>query len=194
MRNRFFVPVILVLIAVFSAQCKHLTGGAKLKNSGIPLSVLIDSLGTEPHDIHVLIDKSDYILSILANETLIKEYAVVFGGNPKDDKRMEGDECTPEGTFRMVSKYPHKRWNKFIWLNYPTDDSWAKHRKAKQEGSIPPDARIGGEIGIHGVPEGLDLLIELGQNWTLGCISMKNSEVDEIYPYILEGTDIIIRK
>ena len=107
---------------------------------------------------------------------------------------MLGDRCTPEGLFYMVSKYPHESWSKFIWINYPNEDSWEKHNQAKHEGIIPENAKIGGEIGIHGVPKGMSRLIDLRLNWTLGCISMKNNDVNEIYPYLSETTEIVIRK
>ena len=145
-------------------------------------------------DISVLIDKSDYKLSILYNDIVIKEYPVVFGGNQKDDKLMQGDNCTPEGTFHIISKYQHKRWSKFIWIDYPNTDSWEKHNEAKKTGEIPQDAAIGGEIGIHGVPKGMNKLIDLKYDWTLGCISLKNNDVNEIYTYITSETDIIIQK
>lgn len=87
-----------------------------------------------------------------------------------------------------------KSWSKFIWINYPTEDSWKKHNNAKEVGNIPSDAKIGGEIGIHGVPHGMDEYINLKYNWTLGCISLKNKDVNEIYPYIQEQTKIEIRK
>lgn len=144
--------------------------------------------------IKILIDKSDYTLQIFAADTLVKTYPVVFGGNPIDDKLMEGDQCTPEGTFYSIDKYPHKTWTKFIWLNYPTSDSWKKHHQAKQEGKIPKNAKIGSEIGIHGVPEGRDFAIDKRINWTLGCISLKNSDVNEIYPFIDKKTAIKIQK
>jgi len=163
-------------------------------NYKIPLIKLVDSLAIQESNISILIDKSDYKLSILSDTNIIKEYPIVFGGNPTDDKLMQGDQCTPEGIFHMVSKYPHKSWSKFIWINYPTDDSREKHNRAKQDGKIPSDAKIGGEIGIHGVPNGLDEYINVKYNWTLGCISLKNIDVNEIYPYILEQTKIEIRK
>ena len=163
-------------------------------NYKLSLEKLIDSLAINEGSIHILIDKSEYKLFIFSDTTIIKEYPVVFGGNPTSDKLMEGDQCTPEGVFYMVSKYPHKEWSKFIWINYPTDDSWKKHNNAIQDGTIPKDAKIGGEIGIHGVPNGMDKSIDLKYNWTLGCISLKNKDVDEIYPYISTTTKIIIRK
>jgi murein L,D-transpeptidase YafK len=148
-------------------------------------------LGTK---IKVIIDKSDYTLQVFTADTLVKTYPVVFGGNPVDDKLREGDQCTPEGTFHIFSKYPHKSWTKFIWIDYPTADSKKKHNQAKADGKIPKNARIGGEIGIHGVPNGNDFAIDKKINWTLGCISLKNADVDEIYPYFNKKTEIIIQK
>jgi murein L,D-transpeptidase YafK len=107
---------------------------------------------------------------------------------------MEGDGCTPEGTFRIQSKYPHEKWSKFMWINYPTADSYYKHKQAKKEGKIPANARIGGEVGIHGVKKGQELLIKMGVNWTKGCISLSNHNINELYNVILTNTTIIIKQ
>jgi murein L,D-transpeptidase YafK len=160
------------------------------KNQVVSLEKLLPK-GTK---IAVVIDKSDYQLHIYTADTLVKTYPVVFGGNPIDDKLRQGDRCTPEGTFKIVSKYPHKSWSKFIWINYPTADSWRKHKQAKAEGRIPKDASIGGEIGIHGVPKGSDFMIKTHVNWTLGCISLTNKDIDEIYPFFDKQTTITIQK
>ncbi|HHB52069.1 MAG TPA: hypothetical protein ENK75_03350, partial [Saprospiraceae bacterium] len=160
------------------------------KNKDIPLSNLLKK-GTS---ISIRIDKSDYQLHIYTSDTLVKSYPIVLGGNPIDDKLREGDQCTPEGNFKMRSKYPHKSWSKFIWINYPTADSWKKHNKAKKEGRIPKNASIGGQIGIHGVPQGTDYMINAGVNWTLGCISLTRKDINEIYPFVTRQTPINIQK
>jgi murein L,D-transpeptidase YafK len=160
----------------------------------ISLSEVIDSLKIDKNRISILIDKSEFRLYVKSDQRIIKEYPVVFGKNPVDDKLMQGDHCTPEGTFHILSKYPHKEWSKFIWIDYPNKNSWKKHKDAKESGRIPRDAQIGGEVGIHGVPKGMDFLIDTKYNWTLGCISLKNKDVDEIYPYITKNTLIEIRK
>lgn len=185
-------PILNILLFLILSAC----GFSKndYLNYEIPLANLIDSLAIEQNSIHILIDKSDYKLSVLSDTIILKEYPVVFGGNPTDDKLKQGDECTPEGIFYIVSKYPHKEWSKFIWLNYPTENSWKKHNKAKQEGLIPENADIGGEIGIHGVPNGMNKFIDLQYNWTLGCISLKNEDVNDVYPFITNTTKIEIRK
>ncbi len=184
--------VIYFLLLFFALSCK--ADDIDYKNYNKPLANIIVELGISTSRISILIDKSDYKLTILADSIIVKEYPVVLGGNPVDDKLMQGDECTPEGTFSIISKYPHSSWSKFIWINYPTDESWAKHNKAKNEGLIPMDAKIGGEIGIHGVPNNLSMIVDLKYNWTLGCISLKNKDINEIYPYITESTVIVIQK
>jgi murein L,D-transpeptidase YafK len=155
-----------------------------------PLNKLLKKNST----IEILIDKSDYQLQIFTKDTLVKTYPVVFGGNPVDDKLRQGDSCTPEGVFYINSKYPHQSWSKFVWINYPTADSWKKHNKAKKDNIIRQNATIGGEIGIHGVPEGMDEMITTKTNWTLGCISLTNKDINEIYPFIDEKTKITIQK
>ena len=107
---------------------------------------------------------------------------------------MQGDRCTPEGTFKVKMKYPHRLWSKFIWIDYPTVESWEKHNKAKAEGKIPKNADIGGNIGIHGVPEGYDYAIDYRQNWTFGCISLKNADIDELYEFVNANTAVKIVK
>lgn len=158
------------------------------------LSDLMDSLQLKKEQLHILIDKSDYKLFVRADTSIVKTYATVFGTNPIDDKLMQGDRSTPEGHFKVRAFYPHKRWSKFIWIDYPNESSWKKHNKAKAEHRIPADAAIGGEIGIHGVPKNSAGLISNKQNWTWGCISLTNEDVDELYTIIYKNMPIEITK
>lgn len=163
-------------------------------NEDIPLKKLLDSLHIRQSTIQVHISKLDYELRMMSGQKALKAYPIVLGHNPTDDKRYEGDCCTPEGQFKVRAKYPHSSWSYFIWINYPTEDSWRKHRLSKKHGEIDKNASIGGEIGIHGVPEGSDELIEQKVNWTLGCISLSTNAIKEIYPYIQVGTPVRIFK
>lgn len=170
------------------------TENHRISNRDIPLQKLIDSLKINKDLILIRVDKSEYKLSLYAGTQMIKEYPVVFGPDPVNDKLRGGDGCTPEGTFKVIAKYPHRSWSKFIWFDYPNDVSWTKHRKAKEEGKIPENAGIGGEVGIHGVPSGMDYMIEEKHNWTAGCVSLKNVDVNEIFPFIKVGMSLIISK
>ncbi len=159
-----------------------------------PLREIIDSLNADESKIEIHIDKSEYSLKLIADGIELKSYPVVFGSNPHADKIREGDKCTPEGEFKIRAKYPHKSWSKFIWIDYPTNDSWKKHNEAKANNIIPASAQIGSEIGIHGVPDNHNEWIDVINNWTLGCISLKNNDVDEIYEFVKVGTQIFIVK
>lgn len=183
----FFVCIIMLFCV---QSCKWETAN---KNTETPETTLKQLLPAKT-SIRILIDKSDYTLSVFTADTLVKKYDVVFGGNPVDDKEKEGDKRTPEGVFGVRDKYPHRSWSKFIWIDYPNESSWKKFHQRKANGIIKEGETIGGEVGIHGVPDGMDHMIDEKQNWTLGCISMKNSDVNEIYPYITKQTQITIQK
>ena len=163
--------------------------GIDLLNYDRPLTQLL-TVDSDRTEVSILIEKSLKRLTLYYNKQPIKSYPMVLGGNPVGDKRQEGDYKTPEGIFKVRDLYPHTQWSKFIWLDYPNAQSWEKHLEAKKQGTIPVSATIGGEIGIHGVPQGSDYLIDEGTNWTWGCISLKNQDVDEIYGWLQVGTVI----
>ncbi|MEL6441648.1 MAG: L,D-transpeptidase [Cyanobacteria bacterium J06621_8] len=140
----------------------------------------------------IKVEKSQYKLTLYYRGTAIKSYPIVLGGNPVEDKLKEGDSKTPEGIFKIRDLYPHASWSKFIWIDYPNEESWRKHLAAKQAGQISSFSRIGGEIGIHGVPNNRNYLIDNNSNWTLGCVSLKNQDVDEIYTAVRVGTTVEI--
>ena len=139
-----------------------------------------------------MVEKSRYRLTVYYQKKPIKAYAIVLGANPKDDKLRQGDKRTPEGRFHVQELYYHSAWSKFIWLDYPNQDSWRKFSQARIRGELKANDDIGGEIGIHGVERGQDWLIDRKINWTLGCISLKNKDVDEIYTLLERGTTIEI--
>lgn len=162
--------------------------------NGIDVNRLIDSLKMDRNRIHLEVKKSNYSMKIFYDTTLLKSYPVVFGFNPIDDKLKKGDGCTPEGKFAIRSKYPHGSWSKFIWIDYPNKDSWKKHNQAIKEGKIPKNIGIGGEVGIHGVPTGYDFIIDEQENWTLGCVSLKTADINEVYKALGPKSYVYISK
>jgi murein L,D-transpeptidase YafK len=142
--------------------------------------------------ISILIEKSEYRLTMFYNLKPIKSYPMVLGGSPTGRKLHEGDQKTPEGIFRIRGFYDHPSWSKFLWLDYPTSQSWEEHYQAKRSGKLNWALPIGGEVGIHGVPTGQDNLIDRRTNWTWGCISLKNADVIEISNFVKVGTPVEI--
>ncbi|NRA11588.1 MAG: L,D-transpeptidase [Crocinitomicaceae bacterium] len=156
------------------------------------LQTIMKEKGIAKGGIQIIIDKTAYTLEVYHEDSLLMSYPCVFGFNETDDKRQEGDGCTPEGKFGIRSQYPHKSWKYFIWVDYPTKESWSKFKKSKADGDIPSSATVGGEIGIHGVPEGYDNMIDDKTNWTLGCISLKNKDIEDLYKSVNSKTKILI--
>jgi murein L,D-transpeptidase YafK len=140
------------------------------------------------------VDKSDYELQVYDDEGWYATYPVVFGNKSLGDKMMEGDRKTPEGSFRIVSKRPHDRWHKILVLDYPTKESWEKFNKRKAQGLIPKSAKIGGGIALHGTWPNDNIVVDDYTNWTQGCVSLRNNDLDELYPFLHPGTRIMIRK
>ncbi|PSL49112.1 L,D-transpeptidase-like protein [Chitinophaga niastensis] len=150
-----------------------------------------------PDKIFLLIDKSDYRLYLYEDVTLRKIYKVVFGNRDQTDKLVEGDRKTPEGTFHILSKRFDKSWSRFLLLDYPNEDSWLKFHERQSAGELSANASIGGGIGIHGVEynSGIrDNYVDSRINWTLGCISMKTADINELYEIIKVGTPVVIRR
>ncbi|HVG42854.1 MAG TPA: L,D-transpeptidase [Chitinophagaceae bacterium] len=180
-----------------------LAGGSLLYSNRPASSVSIPSYkvskakrtSTKPiAPIRIVVDKSDYELTVYDAKGWFATYPVVFGTNTLEDKKYEGDRNTPEGTFKIVNKKPHPKWDKFMLLDYPNAESLAKFNMRKQRGEIPKNARPGGGVGIHGTWPNDDNIIDRYTNWTLGCISLKNVDVDDLYSYVPHGTPVTIKR
>lgn len=154
----------------------------------------LDATNGPVGSISIIIDKSDYELSVYDDKGWYATYPVVFGNNSLEDKKVAGDKKTPEGNFHITSKRIHEKWYRFLAIDYPTKESWEKFRQRKEKGEIPSSASIGGSIGIHGTWPHEDFVVDKYKNWTMGCISMKRDDVEEIYNFTPVGTQVTIRK
>ena len=57
--------------------------------------------------------------------------------------------------------------------------------QANEKKTLPPDGtRLGGDIFIHGGG--------VGEDWTLGCVALRNSDIDELFDVIPVGTPVKI--
>jgi lipoprotein-anchoring transpeptidase ErfK/SrfK len=142
----------------------------------------------------IIVNKSKYRLELYYRRRLVRSYKAVFGPKPMENKRYSGDRCTPEGWFLVQNKNPNSKYHKFMLLDYPNDSSVARFNLLKERGAIPATAKIGGDIGIHGIWKGGDDMIEKGVCWTDGCIALRNKDVDELYDFVGVGTRVLIRK
>jgi murein L,D-transpeptidase YafK len=144
-------------------------------------------------DIYIIVIKSNYELQLYDRNGWYATYPAVFGSKDLDDKMMMGDRKTPEGTFHIVSKRPHEKWNKIMDLDYPTAADKAKFNDRKAQGLIPSSARIGDGIAIHGTWPHDERAVDAYQMWTNGCVSLKNEDMDEVYRIVPVGTKVTIQ-
>lgn len=196
-RIGFLFPLKLLPEVVCFTPCappEPLHPAEKIEDVGVQEEAIASLLPSyfDRDKVTILIEKADHRLTVFYDLRPIKSYPVVFGENPVGDKRNEGDRKTPEGIFRIRDLYPHAAWSKFLWLDYPTPQDWRDHFQAKGTGNLNWLLPIGGQVGIHGVPNNDSGLIETQTNWTWGCPSMKNQDVDELYSVVQIGTVVEI--
>ena len=155
---------------------------------------ICEEKGILPSQASIVVIKAKRKLFLYLDERFVKTYPVVFGKNPNEQKLYEGDKCTPEGIFRVVSKRFHEEWSRFVLLDYPTWDDVERHKEACAKGLIPlREGRcigLGGGIGIHGTYS--EALNRSKIDWTDGCISLFNRDIEEFFPYLEKGNLVFI--
>lgn len=142
---------------------------------------------------YIIVDKSDYELKVYDDEGWYATYPIVFGSKDLGDKMREGDKRTPTGSFKIIIKKIHPQWGPELLLNYPTDESVRRFNERKAKGLIPANARIGDGIAIHATRPEEEWTVDNFYNWTDGCVSVKYSEMKDLFSYIPVGTPVTIQ-
>ena len=148
---------------------------------------------------HIVIKKKKRLLQIFDGEKLVRKYKIVLGFAPLADKQIEGDGKTPEGTFYVFTKNDQSRFHLSLGVSYPnvedakrglkdkiiTKEEYETIVKATGEKQMPPQkTALGGEIYIHGGGTEND--------WTDGCVALRNKEMKEIFNAIPIGAKVKI--
>ena len=134
----------------------------------------------------VKVDKSARRMYLMSGDTLVREYRIALGKQPKGHKRFEGDNRTPEGRYYLDYVLEESEFYRSVHISYPapSDRKWA------EKYDIDP----GGNIKIHGLKNGERRSSGYVQSfdWTDGCIAITNQEMDEFIDLVRMGTPIII--
>ncbi len=135
----------------------------------------------------IRVDKTARTLSLLRGGDIIGVYKISLGTDSKEHKIKEGDGRTPEGRYVIDSKNNHSRFHLSLHVSYPN----AGDRERALRLGVSP----GGDIMVHGLPNGLSWLgkLHLRRDWTDGCIAVTNPEIDDIWARVAPGTAIEIR-
>ena len=123
----------------------------------------------------VVVHKSQRVMHLLSGESVMRTYRVALGRDPVGHKEREGDGRTPEGRYTVDRRNPNSKYHLALHISYPGP------------ADLGPDP--GGDIMIHGLKPGVD---HPASDWTQGCIAVTNSEMEEIWELVADGTPIEI--
>ncbi|HET9838908.1 MAG TPA: L,D-transpeptidase family protein [Candidatus Angelobacter sp.] len=133
----------------------------------------------------ILIVKSTRTLTLWQGNKVLKSYKIALGGIPRGAKQVQGDHKTPEGNYTIDSRNEHSQFHLALHISYP---SAADRVRARKLGSSP-----GGDIMIHGLPNGFSDARYTRTDWTDGCVAVTNAEIEEIWNLVPLGTRVEIR-
>jgi murein L,D-transpeptidase YafK len=154
------------------------------------LVLLIGMLGAEASATkadQVFVVKSERTLTVFSQGKVLRTYKMALGGVPVGAKEQEGDHKTPEGHYILDRRNANSRFYKSIHVSYPNERD---KQRAAQRG-----VSAGGDIMIHGLPNGFGWLgaTHRARDWTDGCVAVTDSEMDEIWELVPDGTSIEFR-
>jgi murein L,D-transpeptidase YafK len=110
-------------------------------------------------------------------------HGIQLGDAPVGHKHFQGDERTPEGRYTIDYGNPGSAYHLSLHISYPNARDVAY---ARAQGRSP-----GGLIFIHGQPNDWPAGRVPG-DWTDGCISVSNEEIEALYEAVPDGTVIDI--
>ena len=134
---------------------------------------------------HILIEKSVRRLTLFRDGKALRTYNIALGFAPAGDKVKQGDGKTPEGIFTISRRNPQSSYHLSLGIDYPQ----AEDRNRAAAAGV--DA--GGDIFIHGQPNGLGKLATISYDWTAGCIAISDQEIEELWRVARNGTTVEIR-
>ena len=168
-----FSIICLLLVCSMLICCKNPTNGK-------PASPIVNKALTQKVDSIVII-KHSRSMSVYNVGSLLKTYHVCLGPTPIGKKHFRNDGKTPEGMYHINGKNPNSLYHKCLGVSYPNDED----RRYAQSHGQP----TGGDIKIHGLPNGKGYMAKQfsAVDWTLGCISVNDEEIDELYRHVEVG-------
>ncbi|NCQ23387.1 MAG: hypothetical protein COW54_09425 [Rhodobacteraceae bacterium CG17_big_fil_post_rev_8_21_14_2_50_63_15] len=134
-----------------------------------------------PEVTRIIVNKNAREMHLLHYDRVLKSYKVNLGSAPEGHKELEGDGKTPEGEYVIDRRNPNSSFHLSLGISYPNEADIAY---ARSIGKSP-----GGDIFIHGEPNAFAVLTP---DWTAGCISVSNREIEDIYAMVRDGTPITL--
>ena len=137
-----------------------------------------------PEVTQIVVNKGERRMYLFHGEKVLKAYDVDLGFTAAGHKQFEGDGRTPEGDYFIDRRNPNSSFHLSLGISYPNPADVAF---AKAAGKKP-----GGDIFIHGRPNEKFFKLNMPSDWTAGCISVSNRQIERIYAMVKNGTPIRI--
>ncbi|WP_424943582.1 L,D-transpeptidase family protein [Aliiroseovarius crassostreae] len=136
---------------------------------------------TGPEVTQIVVSKKYRKLFLLHHQEVLKTYDIDLGFAPNGPKQFYGDGKTPEGRYYVDKRNARSKFHLSLGISYPNS-----HDRAY---AAALGRKAGGDIFIHGERRRKD---PKGPDWTAGCISVKNADMEEIWTMVYTGTPIDI--
>ena len=130
----------------------------------------------------MVVDKGERRMFLLHEDRLLEHYRVDLGFAPEGHKRFEGDGRTPEGRYVIDRRNPESELSPV-----------AGHFLSEREGYrlCPCGSGLARRGYLH--PWRSEAArSRRGPDWTAGCISVKDREMEDVYAMVRNGTPITI--
>jgi len=149
--------------------------------------------------------KAERKLELRQGDTVVGDFRVALGRDPRFGKEYQGDSRTPVGRYYIADKNPDSRFHRFLGISYPNVEDaergyqhklidasqWADIFFANLRGYAPPyHTSLGGRVGIHGYGGRPFVPVD----WTEGCIAVSDDDIEFIYDHVPVGTAVIINE
>ena len=180
------------------AMCSPLRAGEMLASLG-------DASG-EYHGFPVIeVWKAERKMRLRQGDSLLGEFRVALGQQPRYGKEVRGDGRTPVGHYYVAEKNAESRFHRFLGLSYPNAEDadrgyrsglidatqWADIFVANLRGDVPPWGTVlGGRVGIHGYGGRPYVPVD----WTEGCIAVSDEDIEFVFDRAPIGTPVIINE
>lgn len=134
----------------------------------------------------LIVHKQAHTMDAPDGDKLLRELKVSLGRGGLGPKARQGDRRVPEGIYVIDGSNPNSAFHLSLHISYPSPE--------QVEYAVRRGTKTGGDIMIHGLPNGLSPRRPRGGfgDWTDGCIAVTNPEIEWLWETVTDGTPILI--
>ncbi|WP_022710318.1 murein L,D-transpeptidase family protein [Pseudochrobactrum sp. AO18b] len=178
-RRKYLIALLLVAIALPASAYGYTKVLGRVGSGTAPAMAAVEQQADK-----IIVRKTAREMQLLRGDEVLRTYRIALGGVPEGHKLQEGDQKTPVGDYVIDWRNPRSMAHLSLHISYPNEQDAAKAKEA----NVSP----GGNIMIHGLPNGWGALGAIHHlwDWTDGCVAVTNSEMQEIWSLVPNGTPI----